>query len=367
MNNSPLSNYLNDLKHGKIIADPQQEQTIQILQLIFEQLSSSNKTSKIFQRFRKTKRAIPGLYMYGPVGSGKTYLLDTFYKAIPKRKMRRHFHEFMREIHSRLKSLVGEKNPLNKVAKDLAKKNDVICFDEFFVSNIVDAMLLGNLLKALFKQGICLVATSNIEPDDLYKNGLQRDLFLPAIAILKQNVRVLQVDNHIDYRLQHLTPADVYFYPLNENNRRCLARQFDHFSHGIVHEQGKIELLGREIAVIKRSDNAIWFDFKVICQVPRSQYDYLELVRQYDTIVISDVPVITDRENNVISLFISLVDVAYNAGAKLIISAQAPIVKIYTQGELLFDFQRAKSRLIEMQSEKYTGEKNDNKNTFYRW
>ena len=358
MNNSPLNNYFDDLKHGKIIADPQQKQAIQALQLIFEQLSLSNQKSKLFQCFKRTKQPIPGLYMYGPVGSGKTYLLDTFYNAISKRKMRMHFHEFMREIHHRLKSLVGKKNPINNIAKDLARKNDVICFDEFVVSNIVDAMLLGNLLKALFKQGICLVATSNIVPDDLYKNGLQRNLFLPAIAILKQNMQVLQVDNHIDYRLQHLTPADVYFYPLNENSQQYLAQQFDHFSHGIIYGHGKIKLLGREIEIVKRSDNAIWFDFKVICQVPRSQYDYLELVSQYDTIVISNVPVINVQENNAISLFISLVDVAYNAGTKLIISAQVPVEKIYPQGELLFDFQRAKSRLIEMQSEKYNYSRN---------
>lgn len=347
---TPEQQYQQDLASDRILADPRQQQAIIALQKLFEQLRQKE---TFFATFFRRQSPVKGFYFYGPVGSGKTYLLDTFYHCLQLKKLRMHFYEFMQMIHCRLNDFSGKKNPLDLVADQIAEQARVICFDEFVVSNIVDAMLLGKLLTALFKRGVCLLSTSNTLPDDLYKNGLQRELFLPAIAILKDHVTVMRIDNCVDYRLRDLTAMDVYFYPLNDQSKHRMAKQFESFSQGKQYPGDEITLLGREVGLIKRSDQVIWFCFDNICRPPRSQQDYLELVRWYRCIFISKVPRINKNDSDAISLFISLVDVLYNAGIGLVISAQVPIDQIYIEGELAFDFKRTKSRLIEMQSKEY--------------
>jgi cell division protein ZapE len=355
---TPQQKYQQDLADNIIVADAQQAKAIDALQKLFDVLQSKHNKKCFFNIFEKKVSSIRGIYFFGPVGTGKTYLLDTFFSSLsdskrPITKWRIHFYGFMKMIHENLKKLEGKKNPLDIIAKDIRQKSEVLCFDEFFVADIVDAMMLGNLLKALFKQKICLVTTSNIHPDELYKDGLQRELFIPAIELLKDNLEIISVDNQVDYRLRKLTHANTYFYPLDEKSQHFMEMQFEQFSQGAIQTGVNIQIMGREIPVVKVSDNAVWFEFEKICSIPRSQRDYLEIAERFNTVFISGVHAVSAQENDRIVLLISLVDVLYDAKVKLVLSAQDRVETLYTQGELLFQFNRTRSRLIEMQSQEY--------------
>ena len=327
------------------------------LQQVSDALVKKNKSVSQFLRqfipFHKIK-PIKGLYLSGKVGIGKTYLMDIFYGSLPfKKKRRQHFHGFMREVHLALKGLQGHKNPLIWIAKDIAKETHVLCFDEFFVSDIGDAMLLGGLLDALFKLDVTLVATSNCKPEALYPNGLQRQRFLPAIELLKNYCNVFEMGSKQDYRLRHLEQKGVYFYPLNPSAEKKLTALFEALAPGRVWEGEDIVIEGRPIKTKRKAMNVVWFDFDNICNIPRSPMDYIEIAQGFSTVIISGVPQIHGTDRNTITYFIYLVDIFYDHHVNLILSAEVPIDNIYPAGEKYFEFQRTQSRLIEMQSLHY--------------
>lgn len=351
---NPITYYQKQCDTGLISADQQQLAVLQFLQRIHIELMQENqKRNRLLGSLRKP-RLVQGLYLWGGVGIGKTFLMDCFYHTLPfPNKLRMHFHSFMQMIHRELRAHQGKKNPLQEIARKLAKSALVICFDEFFVTDIADAMLLARLFKALFSHGVCLVATSNTHPDGLYKNGLQRALFLPAIAMLKEHTHVLHVPTTTDYRLRQLNNAGVFYTPndelANENMEKCFALLAD----GAVASHAAIKICGRFIPVRKHTQDLVWFDFEKICTVPRSQHDYLEIAEQFSTVFISDIPKIPANANNMINLFIRMVDVFYDARVRLVFSAAAPISEIYTHGYMATDYIRTCSRLVEMQSENY--------------
>lgn len=295
-----------------------------------------------------------GLYIWGGVGRGKSWLVDIFYNLLPfEEKLRIHFHQFMREIHQELASLSGEKEPLDKVAENLAERTRILCLDEFIVTDIGDAMIIARLLKALFSRGITLVTSSNTQPQELYKDGLQRASFLPAIELLKQHTRILKLDAGIDYRLRYLEQATVYHTPLSPEVDLKLLEEFSQLAPEQEHAVESIHVFGRDIPVKHLADDVIWFDFIALCGPPRSQADYLELSRCFHTVLISDIPVLGPAMDDATRRFLYLVDEFYDRGVKLIISAAEPPESLYQGERLAFDFQRASSRLREMQSIAY--------------
>lgn len=312
--------------------------------------------SRLLGVFRQPPRPQPltGLYLWGGVGRGKTYLMDTFYDCLPfPEKRRMHFHRFMHSVHGQLKQVRDEQNPLKLVARDFAADARVLCFDEFFVSDITDAMILAGLLEALFEHGVTLVATSNIPPEDLYRDGLQRERFVPAIRLLQQHTRVLNVDGGTDYRLRYLEQAEIYHAPLDEAAERMLEEEF----RRLAPEEGKrdcsITIEGRRIPVRALADDVVWFDFHAVCDGPRSQTDYIEISREFHTVFVSNVPVLDMTMENQARRFISLVDEFYDRKVKLIITAAAEPEHLYQGKRLRFEFERTISRLQEMQSRDY--------------
>lgn len=356
---TPFDRYQEYLLNEGFYADPNQEKVVQQFQRVYLEFISA-KEHKFQNWLNRTGLSKPtlikGIYLWGSVGAGKTLLMDLFYDSLPVHKKRRwHFHKFMQQIHHDLKVLQGHANPLKEVAKRFAKKNiKIICLDEFLVTDITDAMLLANLLTALFAEGVTLVTTANVPPQDLYKNGLQRDRFLPAIALLQKNLQVIHLEAQRDYRLRPQKPVGNYFSPLDEYAVRAMQESFSHYAHyaGLAGEH--IEIGGRMIPSIKRDHTVIWFDFREICSPPRSQLDYLEIAKRFSTVLVSNIPRIAAQEKNLASYFIKLVDVFYDARVRLIISAEVPIGELYPEGELAFQFKRTESRLIEMQGEEYT-------------
>jgi cell division protein ZapE len=316
-----------------------------------------NEPGLIAKLFAKPKRElIPGLYFWGGVGRGKTFLMDLFFDSLPfEQKSRMHFHRFMRHVHRALTDLQGEADPLREIALDFADKNRVLCFDEFFVSDITDAMILAGLLEVLFENGVTLVATSNVEPVNLYENGLQRSKFLPAIALIEKNTQILNVDSGTDYRLRVLESAEIYHYPLDRQADEVLLQSFNSLSPDAGKADIVLDIEGREIKTRFCGDGVVWFDFPEICEGPRSQNDYIEIAMLYQTVLVSNLPRFTEQSENAARRFISLVDEFYDHSVKLIISAESPILDIYQGERLKFEFQRTESRLQEMQSNEYLG------------
>ncbi|SRR5579883_248881 len=349
---TPLDYYREQYHKGWIQEDPQQLHALAHLQVLFVNLLQEHKErAGLLARLRKPQ-LVQGLYLWGGVGIGKTFLMDCFYHCIPfAEKKRMHFHQFMAFIHQELKKYQGKKDPLQFIAKNLAKETQLLCFDELVVSDIVDAMLLGHLFKALFSNGICLVVTSNTAPDELYKNGLQRPLFLPAIALLKQHTSVMHIFTQTDYRLRHLSAAGVFYTPNDDLAQEEMEKCFAALTDGELMSVTPIEINNRSITIKKQAGGVIWFDFNNICNVPRSQHDYLVIAQQYHTVFISDVPVISSK--NIISLFIRLIDVLYDARIRVVISSAAAVEEIYSQGDMMVEYIRTRSRLLEMQSEAY--------------
>jgi cell division protein ZapE len=300
------------------------------------------------------KPPIPrGVYMHGGVGRGKSFLMDCFFQAVPlQRKTRLHFHEFMREVHRELQELKGVVNPLDELGKRIARRFRLICFDEFHVADVTDAMILHRLLDALFANRVSIVTTSNFQPDDLYPNGLHRDRILPAIALLKQHLEVMSVDNGTDYRQRTLEQLQLYHCPLGPAADAALTAAFNELAEA-QDEDPVLHIEHRELRAQRRAGGVVWFDFKTLCGGPRSQNDYLEIAAQFHTLVLSGVPQMPPRLASEARRFTLLVDVLYDRRVKLIVSAEVPAEALYTEGPLAHEFPRTISRLSEMQSAEY--------------
>lgn len=357
---TPWEKYQEDLTLIEFQYDAAQENAVIELQRLYDELTQPKKKIKwrvkLAQKFGKgmTKPGIQGIYFYGGVGRGKTYLVDTFYECLPfDRKMRVHFHRFMQRIHKELKLMGGQSDPLKAIAKKIANETRIICFDEFFVSDITDAMILGTLMQELFSHGIVLVATSNIIPDELYKNGLQRARFLPAIDLINENTRVINVDSGNDYRLRTLEKAEIYHYPLDDDAQRNLNIYFNQLAAEKGDEDTFVEIEGRHIPALRKAEGVIMFEFRALCDGPRSQSDYIQLSREYNTVLVANVEQMSANVDDIARRFIAMVDEFYERKVKLIMSSEVPLEKLYSQGRLTFEFQRCLSRLQEMQSRTY--------------
>ena len=294
-----------------------------------------------------------GVYMWGGVGRGKSFLMDCFFQAVPlTRKTRLHFHEFMREVHRELQDLKGTVDPLDELGRRIARRYRLICFDEFHVADITDAMILHRLLAALFANRVSIVATSNFRPDELYPNGLHRDRILPAIELLKAKLEVVGVDNGCDYRQVTLAQVGLYHTPLNELAEAALREAFERLAEA-RDEAPLLHVEHRELRARRRAGGVVWFDFKQLCGGPRSQNDYLELATQFHTVLLSGVPQMSPRLASEARRFTWLVDVLYDRRVKLILSAEVEPEALYTEGPLAHEFPRTVSRLNEMQTAEY--------------
>ncbi len=355
---TPLERYQADLKRPDFFHDAAQETAVRHLQRLYDDLvAEQNKSGLLGKLFGKKRQGpIKGLYFWGGVGRGKTYLVDTFFDALPfKEKTRTHFHRFMKRVHEEMKTLKGEKNPLTIIGKRFADESRVICFDEFFVSDITDAMILATLLEELFKNGVSLVATSNIVPDGLYKDGLQRARFLPAIELLKKHTEIVNVDSGVDYRLRALEQAELFHWPLSAEVDALMGKSFVSLLHDCGQAEDNVELMieNRAIHARKVCQDVAWFDFRDICDGPRSQNDYIELGKIYHAVLVSNVEKMDAAKDDMARRFINLVDEFYDRNVKLILSAEVELKDLYSGGRLTFEFQRTLSRLLEMQSHEF--------------
>ena len=356
---TPLLRYEQDVNRG-YAADATQQQAVALTQSLYEALLSEHaRRNGLLGRLRRKllgKKATPcrGLYFWGGVGRGKTWIADAFYDCLPfENKLRMHFHRFMQHVHRELRDLRQVQDPLKVVADRLAERTLVLCFDEFHVSDITDAMLLGTLIGALFDRGVCLVATSNEHPDRLYNEGLQRERFLPAIARIKAHTRVVHLDSGIDYRMRYLDQARIFHYPLDEYADAVLHTHFDNLAPEAGSRNTTIEIEDRRIPIVRRADGVVWFDFQVICDGPRSAADYIEVARQFQTVLVSNVPRMEDGAIDSVQRFIALVDEFYDRNVRLMLSAAVPPDQLYAGPRLAERFRRTASRLIEMQSREY--------------
>lgn len=359
---TPKQRYENDLLTPGFQHDAAQQQAVDALDSLYHQIlehvNQPPATRSLWQRLSGKKasqaEAPKGLYFWGGVGRGKTYLMDAFYDALPiQKKMRVHFHRFMYRVHDELAALAEVSDPLECVADKFKSEADVICFDEFFVSDITDAMILGTLFQALFRRGVILVATSNIPPHDLYRNGLQRARFLPAIELIETHCHILNVDSGVDYRLRTLEQAEIYHFPIDDAARSNLMRYFRQLVGEDKAYQQKIDINHRQLEVVASCDGVLQATFAQLCETARSQNDYIELSKLYHTVLLSDVKQMGRNIDDAARRFIALVDEFYERHVKLIISAEVALEALYTQGHLEFEFKRCQSRLIEMQSHEY--------------
>ena len=346
--------YEAELKTRGFQSDPAQLRAVDALQRCADDWAAyktkrSNSLKKLFSRPEIPK----GVYMYGGVGRGKSFLMDCFFNAVPiRRKTRLHFHEFMREVHRELAGLKGTVNPLDELGKRMARKFKLICFDEFHVADITDAMILHRLLAALFDNGVGFVTTSNFKPDDLYPGGLHRERILPAIELLNQRMEVVNVDNGTDYRRRTLEQVELYHTPLGPEADAAMNEAFTRLASG-GDEDPVLHIESREIKARRRAGGVVWFDFKQLCGGPRSQNDYLEIASQFHTLLLSDVPHMPVRMASEARRFTWLVDVLYDRRVKFILSAEVAPELLYTEGPLAHEFPRTVSRLNEMQSAEY--------------
>lgn len=357
---TPLEKYRHDLEQEDFNKDPAQEIAVMYMQKLYEELlAQADKEHFLVSGFKsllniKKQQQQTGLYFWGGVGRGKTYLVDCFYECLPfENKLRIHFHRFMQDVHKELKQLNNVENPLKIVADRLADKIRILCFDEFHVSDITDAMLLAGLLKALFERGVILVATSNQHPDQLYQGGLQRERFLPAIALLKKHTEVVNVDSGVDYRLQFFDHAEIYHAPLDDRADAILEDDFIHISPDAGTKNTLLEIEGRTIQTVRCGDGVVWFDFLALCDGPRGAADYIEIARQFQTVLLANVPVMDDYHNDMTKRFITLVDEFYDRNVKLIITAEAMPDALYNGTRLEEPFKRTISRLEEMRTHDY--------------
>ena len=335
-------------------ADPAQLRAVQALErCAMEWAAYKGKRSNTLKKFINHPEIPRGVYMFGGVGRGKSFLLDCFFNAVPlKRKTRLHFHEFMREVHRELADLQGTVNPLDELAKRMAKRFKLICFDEFHVADITDAMILHRLLKGLFDNGVGFVTTSNFRPDDLYPGGLHRSRILPAIDLLNAELEVLNVDNGTDYRHRTLEAVTLYHVPNGAVADSAMESSF-HALAASHDEDPVLHIESRQILAKRKAGGVVWFDFKTLCGGPRSQNDYLEIASLFHTVFLSDVPQMPLRMASEARRFTWLVDVLYDRRVKLVMSAEVAPSELYTEGPMAHEFPRTVSRLEEMQSKEY--------------
>ena len=318
-----------------------------------ENESLVSKLTGIFKLANTEATSVRGLYIWGSVGRGKTFLMDIFSDCLDdQNKLRLHFHRFMQEVHHQLRNIENEESPLNIVADSFKQRTNIICLDELFVSDIGDAMILASLFDALFSRGITLVTTSNCHPDDLYKGGLQRQKFLPAIELLKQHTKIVELGGNTDHRLEFLEHADIYHYPLDESADKVMLDNFIHISPDAGTENEKLTIEGRSIHTIRCSDGTVWITFSELCDGPRSAADYIEIGRCFNTVLISNIPILTNNDD-LARRFITAIDEFYDRCVKVVISAEASVHELYKGEKLAFEFQRTISRLLEMRSHDY--------------
>ena len=336
--------------------DAAQETIVAMLEKLQQQLQDADSRSGgLLERvFRKPAQTVKGLYIWGGVGRGKTFLMDLFFETLAiDAKKRIHFHRMMHDVHHRLDLLNDIEDPLDKVAADIAGETRVLCFDEFFVSDIGDAMILSRLLNGLFDRGVTLVTTSNSPPAELYKDGLQRSRFLPAIDLLNEFTQVVNMDGGIDYRLRLLQQAGTYLTPNDQAAQDKLANLFDDSASSQIADDRQLEINGRNIRARRCAKGIAWFNFEDICDGPRSQADYIEIARWYPEVIVSGVPQFDATREDQARRFIALVDEFYDRRVKLIVSAASSAKNLYAGDKLDFEFDRTVSRLVEMQSSEY--------------
>lgn len=349
-----LEYYQHALKERGFKSDPAQLRAVERLQQGYDDwVRYKAKRSNALKRLINRPSLPRGVYLWGGVGRGKSFLMDSFYSVVPVvRKTRLHFHEFMRAVHRQLDELKGMADPLDEVARRIAKKYRLICFDEFHVSDIADAMILYNLLRALFANGVSFVMTSNYEPSTLYPDGLHRDRMLPTIALLKEKLDILNVDAGIDYRHRALEQVQAYYTPLGAQADRALHEAYSAIAD-TADEDPRVIVEERELKALRRAGGVIWFDFATLCGGPRSQNDYLELAMRFHTVILSNTPRMSAAQSSEARRFTWLIDVFYDHKVKLLMSAEVEPEKLYTQGVLSNEFHRTVSRIIEMQSREY--------------
>ena len=349
-----LAAYERELATRGFESDPAQLKGVHALErCAMEWASYANVQKKWWSKAFKAPSIPKGVYLYGGVGRGKSFLMDCFFNSVQvEGKTRLHFHEFMREVHHELNALQGQVNPLSVLGRQMAKRYQLICFDEFHIADITDAMILHRLLVALFENGVGFVTTSNFRPDDLYPDGLHRDRLLPAIDLLNDQLEVVNVDNGVDYRRQTLEQVDLYLSPCDDRSHETMTSTFNKLS---THEPESTVLMieARPIQALRREGDLVWFDFKALCDGPRSQNDYLEIANRFHTVFLSNVPQMSANMGSQARRFTWLVDVLYDRRIKLVISAQVPAQDLYLEGPLSHEFPRTVSRLREMQSSEF--------------
>lgn len=353
MHPSPLLRYQQLLSKGNFEPDPEQLKAAAALDELWHALCNQERPRLLNRLLGKKPQVVSGLYLWGGVGRGKTWLMDLFYEQLPfKHKQRIHFHRFMQRIHLELKILGNVRDPLPRIAESWAKECTILCLDEFFVSDIADAMLLSGLLENLFSRGVTLVTTSNMEPGQLYRNGLQRARFLPAIERLKQHTRILELGGKTDFRLRILEQSEIFHQPLDDAAERQMTASFERISAACELDPW-LEINGRNFHALRRGDGVIWFDFRELCDKPRGSADYSEIARAFNTVMLSGVPQLEEDDASAARRFITLVDEFYDRNVKLLVSAATTIDQLYMGKKLAFEYQRTASRLIEMQSHDY--------------
>lgn len=354
-NHSPLTWYQAASQQPAFIRDTAQARAIEHLDRLWTELMMfKRKRNRFLGRSLRSPQLPKGLYFYGGVGRGKSFLMDAFFGCLPYRRKRRvHFHAFMAEIHQRLRALKSEADPLKTVAAEIAKETRVLCFDEFHVSDIADAMILGRLLENLFNEGVVLVATSNYAPSELYPQGQNRSSFLPTIALIEDKLTILNVDGGEDYRHRTLTAAEVFYIPANTENESRLAQLFAQISEGQSVRPSEIEIHGRMLPCKGHTAKAVWFDFRVLCFGPRSQADYLYLSERYEMIFVSGIEKLHETERAEARRLTWLIDVMYDYRVKFCATCEVPVDEIYVEGDFANEFVRTASRLTEMQSQEY--------------
>jgi cell division protein ZapE len=350
---SPLNQYRELTAKGSVVSDPGQVRVVTALDALWHALQRQRHPTLLDKIRRNRPGYIEGLYIWGSVGRGKTWLMDLFFEHLPvARKQRVHFHRFMQRVHHGLREQGQVRDPLPRIAADWARDCSVLCLDEFFVSDIADAMLLGGLLENLFKNGVTLVTTSNIAPDGLYKDGLQRAKFLPAIELINQNTQVIRLSGDTDYRLRILEQSEIFHFPLDDAADPVMTESFNRMAAEceLNHD---LDINGRNFHARRRGDGIIWFEFEELCQKPRGSIDFIEIARAFNTVVLSNMPRLGEEDSNAARRFVIMVDEFYDRNVKLLISAEVPIKELYSGRMLAFEFQRTVSRLTQMQSHDY--------------
>jgi cell division protein ZapE len=353
----PSQKYQSLMAQPGFVADSEQQQSIALLDELFEQVVNPQPASGWRSWFarRESRAKIRGLYLWGGVGRGKTLLMDLFYQSLPAviERRRTHFHSFMNQIHAALRQKTNVENPLKQVARDIAATTRVLCLDEFVIIDIGDAMIMTGLLQALFSEGVVLVTTSNAAPRDLYRDGLQRARFLPAIDLLESHCQVVNLDGGFDYRLRFLQQTDLYSVPHDAEAEARIRDYIDQHVIPVQSQRSELTVNGRPMAHRYCAEDTVWFSFTELCETARSQNDYLELARFFNTVIVTDIRQMDRSDDDVARRFVLLIDVLYDHRVKLICSAAVSPERLYLGERLSFEFERTLSRLLEMQSSEY--------------